>query len=83
MAAARIALKIFKGFGETLFTKSTWLNILIICISSIAINYRNRLCNGNNKCKSKEFGYISSIISLVIAIIYILILWGYYTSKIN
>jgi len=81
MAAARIALKIGKGFGETLFTKSTWLNILIIYMSSVAINYRNRLCDGNSKCKSKEFGYVSSIIALVIALVYIMIIWGYNTVK--
>ena len=81
MAATRVALKLGKGLGETLFTKSTWLNILIIYMSSIAINYRNRLCDVNNKCKRKEFGYVSSIISLVIALVYIMIIWGYNTVK--
>ena len=70
MAAVEVIFKIGKGFGETLFTKSTWLNILIIYMSSVAINYRNRLCDGNENCKTNEFGYRSSIFLLVFSIIY-------------
>ena len=68
---ATILIDLMKGLVETLMTKSTWLNILIIYISSVSINYRNRLCDGNDKCGKNEIGYTSAICLLVFSLLYI------------
>ena len=54
---------------EFIKTPGVYLALLVMIMSSITINYHNRLCNKHPDECGKEWGYKVSVLSIIVSIL--------------